>query len=118
MKVLLDSCVWGGVHEALVEAGHDAVWTGHWNEDPGDDEILSQAFQEGRVLVTIDKDFGTLVFLHGRPHAGILRLVNLSTRQQVVVCLSVLLQHEEALLAGAVITAEQDRVRVRRPGAS
>lgn len=114
MRVLVDSCVWGGVHQALVEAGHDAVWTGHWKEDPGDDEILSNAFQERRVLVTIDKDFGTLVFLHGRSHSGIIRLVNLSTRQQAGVCLSVLSQYEDALLAGAIITAEEDRVRVRR----
>ncbi len=26
MKVLLDSCVWGGVRAALSEAGHDIVW--------------------------------------------------------------------------------------------
>lgn len=76
MKVLLDTCVWGGVSQVLSDAGHDAVWTGDWEEDPSDEEILALAHQENRVLVTLDKDFGTLAFLHGRPHAGILRLVN------------------------------------------
>ena len=41
MKLLLDSCVWGGVRDALVASGHDVVWTGDWDEDPGDDEILA-----------------------------------------------------------------------------
>ena len=78
MKVLLDTCVWGGVQQALSAAGHDVIWTGDWDEDPGDDEILAYAHSEGRVLVTLDKDFGTLAFRDGRPHSGILRLVNLS----------------------------------------
>ena len=70
MKVILDTCVWGGVRQALSAAGHDVIWAGDWDEDPGDDEILAKAYREGRVLVTLDKDFGTLAFLHGRPHAG------------------------------------------------
>ena len=41
MKVLLDTCVWGGVRQTLSDAGHDVVWTGDWDEDPGDDEILA-----------------------------------------------------------------------------
>ena len=81
MKVLLDTCVWGGVRKALSDAGHDVVWTGDWEEDPGDDEILAHAYREGRVLVTLDKDFGTLAFLHGRPHSGIVRLVCLSSNK-------------------------------------
>ena len=118
MKVLLDTCVWGGVRQALSAAGHDVLWTGDWDEDPGDDEIMDQAYRQGRVLVTLDKDFGTLVFLHGRPHAGILRLVNLSTQQQAAVCLRVLSRHGPILQAGGIITAELDRVRIRRPGDS
>lgn len=33
MKVLLDTCVWGGVRQALADAGHDVVWTGGWGAD-------------------------------------------------------------------------------------
>jgi predicted nuclease of predicted toxin-antitoxin system len=117
MKVLLDTCVWGGVRKALSGAGHDVVWTGDWDEDPGDNEILAKACSERRVLVTLDKDFGTLAFLHGRPHSGIVRLVNLSTQQQAPVCLRVLAQYGSSLEAGAIVTAEYDRVRIRLPGA-
>jgi predicted nuclease of predicted toxin-antitoxin system len=116
MKILLDTCVWGGVRQALSDAGHDVVWAGDWDKDPGDDEILEQAFRERRVVITLDKDFGTLIFLHGRLHAGIVRLVNLSTHQQPGVCLRVLSQHQFALEGGAVVTAELNRVRIRQSG--
>ncbi len=42
MKLLLDTCVWGGAIKTLEAAGHDVVWTGHWPEDPGDEEILDK----------------------------------------------------------------------------
>ena len=58
MKVLLDTCVGSGVKSRLAEAGHDVVWAGDWESDPGDEEILRQAYDQGRTLITLDKDFG------------------------------------------------------------
>lgn len=113
MKILLDSCISGTLREPLAEDGHDVIWTGEWAEDPGDDEILSFAYRETRVLITLDKDFGTLAMLHGKAHAGILRLVNLSVSEQKLVCRQVLSQHGAELLAGAIITAERERLRIR-----
>ena len=81
MKLLLDTCVWGGAIRILEAAGHDVVWTGHWPEDPGNEEILEKAHDEGRILVTLDKDFGELAIVKGKLHSGILRLVNLSAKQ-------------------------------------
>ncbi len=43
MKLLLDTCVWGGAKKTLEFSGHDVVWAGDWAEDPGDEEILSKA---------------------------------------------------------------------------
>ncbi|WP_414619992.1 DUF5615 family PIN-like protein [Calothrix sp. CCY 0018] len=53
MKLLLDSCVPGGLKTQFLNAGYDVVWTGDWNEDPGDEEILATAFREGRILITL-----------------------------------------------------------------
>lgn len=113
MTVLLDTCVAGTVYQALLAAGIDVEWTGNWGKDPGDEAILDYAYQTGRILVTLDKDFGTLAILQGKPHKGVLRLVNLSSRQQVIVCQRVLEQHYSTLTAGAIITADRDRVRIR-----
>lgn len=70
MRLLLDSCVWGGARSTIEAAGHDVVWAGDWEVDPGDDEILSRSHAEKRILVTLDKDFGELAIVQGRPHSG------------------------------------------------
>lgn len=113
MKILLDSCVWSGAREALERAGHDVAWVGDWGEDPGDEEILAQAHAEGHVLVTLDKDFGEIAIVQGAPHSGIVRLVNLSVKMQADVCVKVLELHGGELQAGAIVTAEAGRLRLR-----
>lgn len=116
MKILLDTCVAGPLLlPPLASAGHDVIWTGHWEKDPGDEEILAYAWHEQRVLVTLDKDFGALAVLHGKPHAAIVRLVNLSTKEQAHVCLLLFNEHVAELEAGAIITAERTRLRIRLP---
>jgi predicted nuclease of predicted toxin-antitoxin system len=115
VKLLLDACVWGGAADQLAAAGHDVVWAGDWTEDPGDEEILARASRDGRVLVTLDKDFGELAIVRGQHHAGIVRLVDIGARQQAAVGLEVLIRHGEELLAGAIVTAEPGRMRLRPP---
>ena len=66
-------------------------------------------------MVTLDKNFGELATVHGSAHSGILRLVNISAKQQASVCLSVIAVHGKELEAGATVTAEPGRLRVRLP---
>lgn len=117
MKLLLDTCVWGGAKAELQAAGHDVLWAGDLAQDPGDEGILAQAHREQRVLVTLDKDFGDLAVRRGLPHRGIVRLVNIAARQQGAVCQRVLAQYGDELTQGAIITVEAGRVRIRSPGA-
>lgn len=113
MKLLLDSCVWGKAKEQLFAAGHDVVWAGDWDEDPGDDMIIAQAYAEERILITLDKDFGELAFLHNTPHHGIIRIVNHPARRQAAICLEILNKYGEESLRGAIVTAEPGRLRIR-----
>jgi predicted nuclease of predicted toxin-antitoxin system len=113
MKFLLDTCVWGTASKELRNAGHDVVWAGEWPDDPGDDERLGRAHREGRILVTLDKDFGELAVFHGTPRSGIIRLVNIGARKQAPACLRVIDLHGEELTSGAVITVEPSRLRIR-----
>jgi predicted nuclease of predicted toxin-antitoxin system len=83
--------------------------------DPGDEEILAQAHREGRILITLDKDFGELAIVHGRPHSGIVRLVNIRAKEQAIVCEAVLAKHGDELLRGAIVTAEPGRLRIHPP---
>jgi predicted nuclease of predicted toxin-antitoxin system len=113
MKILLDTCIWRGVRPALEARGHDVVWVGEWQQDPGDEQILAWAFSQNRVVVTLDKDFGELAIVFGRQHSGIVRLVGMRAREQAAHCLLALDRYMEELTYGAIVTVEPGRVRIR-----
>jgi predicted nuclease of predicted toxin-antitoxin system len=85
--------------------------------DPGDRRILEIAYGERRIVVTFDKDFGELAIVHGLPHAGIIRLVDIPARQQAAKIVEVLAAHGSELEAGAIVTIELGRIRVRHADA-
>ena len=47
---------------ALREIGHDVIWVRVDAPGSPDEDILSRAVAEERVLITFDKDFGNLAF--------------------------------------------------------
>lgn len=120
MKLLLDKCVSPRTCNALAASGFDAIWAGDWASDPGDDAILEIAWREARILITLDKDFGELAVALGKPHAGIVRLVDIHPRSQLQACLEVLKRYGDDFAMGdfamgAIATVTQDRIRLR-PG--
>ena len=113
MRLLLDTCVWGGAVDDLEVAGHDVRWVGSWPEDPGDAIILRHVYDDRRILVTLDKDYGELAVLHRQSHCGIVRLVNWSIHQQAEACLRALNRYPDELQHGALVTVERGRIRIR-----
>jgi len=114
LRVLLDACVSPQAKTELQIAGHEVTWAGEWAEDPGDPLILARASQEGRVLVTLDKDFAELGVMRNAPHCGIVRIVNFRASRQGRVCAEILARYAEELQQGGIITAEPGRVRIRQ----
>ena len=82
--------------------------------DPGDRTILSWAFAEERIVVTIYKDFGQFLFAERAPHKGLVRLPDAPITERLQIMESLLSSHAEALQSGAVITVRGGRVRVSR----
>jgi len=113
MKILLDTCVWGGALKTLELIGHDVVWSGNWDIDPGDEKILAIAHREGRILITLDKDFGELAIVFGKPHSGRVRLVSIAARQPAIYCDKIITKYASELQAGAIITVSHERIRIR-----
>ena len=113
MKLLLDTCVWGGAKAELQTFGHDVIWIGDRPTDPGDEDILAQAYQEQRILITLDKDFGELAIVRNLPHCGIVRLAKVAAGRQAAVCQIVLNQYGAELTQGAIVTVSGNRVRIR-----
>jgi predicted nuclease of predicted toxin-antitoxin system len=116
VNLLIDSSFWSPGIGDLRRAGHDVEAVKDWPADPGDRAILAYAHAHGRILVTLDKDFGDLIMRDGHPHAGLLRIVTDSVRLQATMALEALEHHGDDLLAGAIVTVEEDRIRVRPPG--
>jgi len=115
VKVLLDGCVWSGARETLRASGHDVESTADWHRDPGDDDVLSHAFRNSQVLITLDKDFGELIVVLQRPHVGIIRLVDCRAEDQGSSAAAALARYGQDLSQGAIVTVEPGRVRVRPP---
>ena len=77
--------------------------------------VLAIAYQEGRIVITHDRDFGELVFVELQPHAGViyLRLGPSPPLATVIARLDyVLTNHAHDLDAFIVVT--HDLVRIRR----
>lgn len=113
MKFLLDSCISSFAVEDLKDSGFDVLWIPDIGKDPGDEAIIKKAFDEGWVLVTADKDFGELVFVFGKPHSTIIRLVDIPAKEQGKFLLRLIETHKNDIEKKALITVERFRVRVR-----
>ena len=81
-----------------------------------DQEILDLDRQEGRVVVTQDLDFSTLLALGGYNRPGLITLrLSVSDPDAVTEKLQeVVPQFEESLQEGSVVTIEDVAVRVRK----
>jgi len=114
-KLLLDSCVAKAVAERLIADGHDVAPMQSLGLDPGDAAILELAVKTDRAIVTIDTDFGMLVFRDQAPHRGVLRLRTAKADDLAQRASELIAAHGDDLEAGAFVTDDGDGVRVRHP---
>lgn len=117
MRFLVDRCVGHRLAAWLREQGHDVreameVTPDPGGPDPGDQALLRWAVSEQRVLVTIDNDFGLLVFQRNEPHTGIVRLPDLPAGARIALMGKVLGRYAQDLADGAIVTVGTDRVRI------
>ena len=49
----------------LRQSGHDVLWIRETAPGSPDQHVMAHAAEEGRLLITFDKDFGELVFRRG-----------------------------------------------------
>ena len=98
--------MWPGSVQELRANGHDVSWVGEW-------PILARAAAEGRVLVTLDNDFGALAVLHRQRHAGIIRIIEESVWLHAAQRERAIAEHGQVLSEGAIVVVEGERMRVR-----
>lgn len=114
MKFLLDVCVCSrSLCELLIDLKHDVRRAIDINPSADDDILLALALQENRILVTEDKDFGELVFVHLRPHPAIVRFVEMRVDQEIAAMEELLQQYQAELRSSALIVVTRGRIRIR-----
>lgn len=114
MRFLVDRCAGRRLADWLRDNDHDVAELPD-GPDPGDRALLVQAAAENRVLVTLDADFGRLVFVARMPHAGIVRLPSVPAAERIALLARVLERHADALAARCMVTVRGGRIRISRP---
>jgi predicted nuclease of predicted toxin-antitoxin system len=74
LKFLVDVGVGRKVEEWLINNGYDVLAVRDIDPRMSDEKVLRKSVDEKRMVVTMDKDFGELVYHSGLPHAGVLLL--------------------------------------------
>lgn len=115
MRFLVDRCAGRRLAEWLRKEGHDTLEARLLGPDPGDRALLVRAEAENRILITIDTDFGELIYLERVSHAGLVRLPDVSAEQRIELLGQVIEHHWQAWEARAVVTVRGDRIRVSSP---
>ena len=114
MKFLIDRCAGRVVAKWLRAQGHYVVEATEREPDPGDRVLLEWAASESRILITIDTDFGQLVFLENVPHRGLIRLPDVTALERVRIIEDILTRFAPQLEDAAINTVRGGRVRISK----
>ena len=114
MKFLIDRCAGRLIAEWLRSQGHDVAEPRERGPDPGDHILLGWAASESRILITIDTDFGQLVFLENQPHCGLIRLPDVPAKERLRLIEDLLTRFSKQLEESAIVTLRGGRVRISK----
>lgn len=114
MKFLIDRCAGSTVARWLQDQGHDVVEARSLGPDPGDSVLLEWAESQGRILITIDTDFGKMIYMKRAPHSGLIRLPDVPARRRIQLLELVLNGYGSQIERGSVITVRGERIRISK----
>jgi predicted nuclease of predicted toxin-antitoxin system len=117
MKLLLDQGLPRSAAGRLRLSGVDATHTGELGLATAEDAIiLDRGRAEGRIVVTLDADFHRLMALSGATEPSVIRIriEGLKGGALADLLLAVLGSCADDLMHGALVSVQEDGIRVRR----
>src|SRR5579884_477632 len=114
MKLLVDVSAGIAIAEVLIKLGHDVLSVRDRDARMSDADILAWAVSESRLVVTMDKDFGELVYHSGQSHSGVLllRMENARTPERERVTLEIFTNYGDQL-PGRFAVYQGGHLRIR-----
>jgi predicted nuclease of predicted toxin-antitoxin system len=115
MKFLFDQSADFRLIPHLRHLGHDVVAISR-NYPPGlaDEDVLTIARQEARILIVADRDFGELIFHQELAHTGIIffRLPGATLQTKIEHLNTVLAENTNQLERGEFLVVTPGRIRI------
>ncbi|MCW1968629.1 MAG: DUF5615 family PIN-like protein [Anaerolineae bacterium] len=116
MKIIIDMNLPPAWVMVLNQHGYESVhWSSMGKPDAPDSSIMAWALQNEYVVFTHDLDFGTLLALtHAKgPSVIQVRTLNVMPHFLEKIVIQALVQFETELVAGALVTIDEQRKKVR-----
>lgn len=115
LKFLVDVGVSNMAEKWLSENGYDIKTIRDIDPRMSDVDILNLASSENRMVITMDKDFGELIYHSRSCHSGVLllRLDNANGEEKVNVIKTILLKYSDKI-ENHFCVFQNGRLRIRR----
>jgi predicted nuclease of predicted toxin-antitoxin system len=115
IKFLVDVNIGRSVEEWLLANGYDMKAVRDINPRMLDRDILKIAVSENRMVITMDRDFGELVYNSGMPHSGVLllRLEDATANEKVEILEKILILYPDKLLNNFCVF-QHGKIRIRK----
>lgn len=117
MRWLLDQGLPRSAATFLWETGEDALHVGDLGmADASDDRILDHARRDGRIVVTLDADFHSLLAVGGAARPSVIRLREEGMKGQVLakLILDISRQFKSELMQGCAMSYQNGKIRLRK----
>ena len=115
LRFLADESCDFAVVRALRGAGYAVVAVAEFTNQSVDPVVIEQAYREGRILLTEDKDFGWHVFVSHAASAGVIliRFPN-QTRGTLANAVHQVVQEQADKLPGSFVVIQPGQVRISK----
>jgi len=117
LKFLIDVSVGGIIEKYLREAGYDTKAVRDIDPRMEDAEIIRIAVAESRMVITLDKDFGELVYHCSMRHSGVLLLrLEDETGAEKLRVVRHIMENYSSQIKDCFCVFQNDRLRIRKTG--